>query len=168
MVLKPYWSIYTRWHSPAHVDYAWKECPKRSKNIIKWKVSIFCFETIPNLCDLALMWYPLPINLEVETTFSSGKWGRDHWFWSYLTDSQILLSSLRNCIFTDTCSILYFFDVLKSYDADSFISGNTVSTRDPRVSPYHRIQKMCVFKKCFIEKCVAFIIATIADNLKIK
>ena len=66
-----------------------------------------------------------------------------------LPDSQILLSSLRNCIFTDTCSILYFFDVLKSYDADSFISGNTVVTRDPRVAPYHRIQKMSVFLSVF-------------------
>ena len=56
-----------------------------------------------------------------------------------------MLSFLRNCIFIDTCSILYFFDVLKSYDADSFISDNTVPTRDPRVTPYHRIQKMCVF-----------------------
>ena len=95
------------------------------------------------------MWYPLPINLEVEQPFHLENEDEITDFGHILPDSQILLSSLRNCIFTDTCSILYFFDVLKSYDADSFISGNTVVTRDLRVAPYHRIQKMCVFSFFF-------------------
>ena len=88
--------------------------------------------------------YKQPFHLENEGEITD--------FGHILPDSQILLSSLRNCIFTDTCSIVYFWGVLRSYDADSFISGNTVVTRDPGagVAPYHRIQKKSsMVKKIF-------------------
>ena len=85
------------------------------------------------------------------TLIKNGGFTVDLMIWPQIgTRLVFVLSSLRSCIFTNTCSILNFLDVLKSYDPDSFISGNNVPTRDPKVTPYYKILKMCVFKKCFI------------------